>query len=100
MMLHMYTPNQFHYQVHCNLNYLTLCYPNFQLSDLKSTLTTQFKPVILALLLSNLSFTPKRGSDNTGSTHQLPMYTIQFPKYNLDKILQVEVAMAWSRVTL
>ena len=38
-----------------NLYYPTLYYPNFQLSNLKSTLPTPFEPVILAFLSSDLS---------------------------------------------
>ena len=40
-----------------NLYHLTLYYPNFQLSGLKPTLPTPFKPVILGFLLSDLSIT-------------------------------------------
>ena len=52
--------------VQWNLYYPTLYYTNFQLSDLQSTLPTPFKPVILGLLLSDLSiirpycYCPKR----------------------------------------
>ena len=43
-------------------------YPNFQLSDLKLTLPTPFKPVILALLLSEPIVPLPRGLDNRGYT--------------------------------
>ena len=49
-----------------NLYYPTLYYPNFQLSDLQSTLPTPFKPVILGFLLYDVSiirpncYSPKR----------------------------------------
>ena len=51
-----------------NLYYPTLYYPNFQLSDLQSTLPTPLKPVILCFLLSDLIVTLPRGSDNRRST--------------------------------
>ena len=52
--------------VQWNLYYPTLYYPNFQLSDLQSTLPTPFKPVILGFPLYDLSiirpncYSPKR----------------------------------------
>ena len=51
-----------------NLYHPTLCYPNFQLSDLKSPLLTPFKAVTLGFPLSDLIVTLPRGSDNGGST--------------------------------
>ena len=51
-----------------NLYYPTVYYQNFQLSDLKPTLPTPFKPVIFALLLSKPIVPPPRGSDNGGYT--------------------------------
>ena len=53
-------------EIQWNLYYPTLYYPNFQLSDLQSTLPTTFKPVILGFPLSDLSiirpncYSPKR----------------------------------------
>ena len=55
-------------EIQWNLYYPTLYYPNFQLSDLQSTLPTPFKPVILGFPLSDLIVTPPRGADNGGST--------------------------------
>ena len=49
-----------------NLYYPSFYYLNFQLSDLKPTLQTPFKPVILALLLSEPTVPPPEGYDNRG----------------------------------